>query len=150
MAKITLYQSFKNQSNVIVPILLSGLILIGLNLYTLINKEKENHKNIVHAQVFFSFFVSFAVLIFMGIILFFGLRSLFILNYPKHFSRTLFNVLYSLFIILTSPFVLSIAKEFTDNQYHKYLSIATIFSTFYSIYYTLVIAFGRLFIKFLF
>lgn len=140
MAKMTLYKSFKSQSTVIVPILLSGLILIGLNLYTLINKETENHKNIVHAEVFFSFFISLVVLMYMGFALYFILSSP--KYFLKYFSRNIFFTLYALFLILTSPFVLTIAKEFTDNQYHKYLSITTILSTLFSIYYTLLAAFG--------
>jgi hypothetical protein len=139
MVKSPFYDSFKRQSPIIVPIMLSGLILIGLNLYTLINKEIENHKNIVHAEVFFSFFISLVVLIYMGMMLFFTLSSP--KYFLKHFSKNIYYVLYALFLILTSPFVLTIAKEFTENKYHKYLSITTIFSTFFSIYYTLVVAF---------
>ena len=140
MARLTLYESFKSQSVSIVPIFLSGLILISLNIYRLVKTDvSETDKYILYSEVFFSFIASSALLLWMSATL---LLTMFSPNIFKNI-KILYMVLYSLFLILSSPFVLTIIKvSLEDKQADKYLSISIVLSTSFSMLYTLMLAFG--------
>jgi hypothetical protein len=140
MAKLTFYESFKSQSLLIVPIFLSGLILISLNIYTLVKTDvSETDKYILYSEVFFSFIASSALLLWMSATL---ILSMFSPNIFKNIT-ILYMVLYALFLILSSPFVLTIIKaSLQDKEADKYLSISIVLSTSFSMFYTLMLAFG--------
>jgi len=140
MTKLTFYESFKSQSLSIVPIFLSGLILIGLNIYRLVKTDvSERDKYILYSEVFFSFIASSALLLWMSATL---LLSMFSPNIFKNI-KILYMVLYALFLILSSPFILTIIKaSLQDKEADKYLSISIVLSTSFSMFYTLMLAFG--------
>jgi len=133
MAKYTFYDSFKNQSGTVVPIFVSGLILIGLNIYNLI---KEKHKEIVYAELFFSFIASFIILLYMSFII-----------SEVLFRSTYINLgflLFALFNIIISPFGLTVIKTLVkDEQYKNYISMGIIPITMFTLYFTFIMAFGR-------
>jgi hypothetical protein len=57
--------------------------------------------------------------------------------------KILYMVLYALFLILSSPFILTIIKaSLQDKEADKYLSISIVLSTSFSMFYTLMLAFG--------
>jgi len=130
--KWTLYDSFKSQSATLVPIFLSAFILIGLIAYELINKEtlsEESKRNILYGELVLSLIASFPVLIFMIFII----------------GRWPFDGFYLYFLLLTTPFVLTLLRLYLQNeQYDTYISILTILSTLYSFMFTVGVAFGSL------
>ena len=103
-------------------ILLAGIILIGLIIYDLKKSDtfsEDKKKNILYIEIFLSFIASSILLLWMT----YFLRS-FIINY-------------SLVLILTSPFSLLIIRSFLQNKsYIKFISILTIISTLFSMYFT--------------
>jgi hypothetical protein len=57
--------------------------------------------------------------------------------------KILYMVLYDLFLIVSSPFILTIIKaSLQDKEAEKYLSISIVLSTSFSMFYTLMLAFG--------
>ena len=141
MAKLTFYDSFKRQSLTLVPIFLSGLILIYINLYTLANSDisDKDKQNISYAELFFSLIASSGVLynVFMFLMLIIAIFSL------KNFKTILGFILCILLLIISSPFVLTIIKVSLQNKdYNKYLSIATVFTSICTMIFTFILAFG--------
>jgi len=141
MAKLSFYDSFKKQISILVPIFLSALILIYINLYTLANSDisDKDKQNISYAELFFSLIASSGVLytVFMVLMLIITLFSF------KNFKTILPFILYILLVIISSPFVLTIIKVSLQNKdYNKYLSIATVFTTICTMVFTLILAFG--------
>ena len=58
------------------------------------------------------------------------------------FFKYPFPLFYALILILSSPFSLSLIKTYLQNkEYNKYLSIAIILSTIYSLVFTVGMAF---------
>ena len=109
-------------------ILLAGIILIGLIIYDLKNSDtfsEDKKKNILYIEIFLSFIASSVLLLWMT----YFLRG--------DFIPPLFIIIYSLVLILTSPFSLLIIRSFLQNKsYIKFISILTIISTLFSMYFT--------------
>jgi hypothetical protein len=143
MAKIrTFYESFKSQSGTVIPIFLSGLIVIVLNAYTLVKSDisDKDTKNILYAEIIFSFIVSYVILLFMSYIFrdFYWYGGFFKFPFP-------FILLFALIVILCTPFSLSLIKGYLQNkEYNKYLSVAIILSTVCVSYVIFGLAFGRI------
>lgn len=136
MAKWTFYDSFKAQSGTVLPIFLSGLILIGLNIYTMIKSETDEHnKTILYTELVCSFIVSIIPLLFMSVLIYQDLRYGLIFKNPLGFISAICMVLFS-------PFGLTVIKGIIQNkEYIKYVSLATVLSTMYSMMFTFVAAF---------
>jgi hypothetical protein len=109
-------------------ILLAGIILIGLIIYDLKNSDtfsEDKKKNILYIEIFLSFIASSVLLLWMT----YFLRG--------DFIPPLFIIIYSLVLILTTPFSLLIIRSFLQNKsYIKIISILTIISTLFSMYFT--------------
>ena len=109
-------------------ILLAGIILIGLILYDLKNSDsfsEDKKRNILYIEIILSFITSSVLLLWMT----YFLRG--------DFIPPLFIIIYSLVLILTSPFSLLIIRSFLQNKsYIKFISILTIISTLFSMYFT--------------
>ena len=109
-------------------ILLAGIILIGLIIYDLKNSDtfsEDKKKNILYIEIFLSFIASSVLLLWMT----YFLRG--------DFIPPLFIIIYSLVLILTTPFSLLIIRSFLQNKsYIKFISILTIISTLFSMYFT--------------
>jgi hypothetical protein len=135
MAKYTFYDSFKNQSGTVVPIFISGIILIALNIYDLI---KEEYEKTIYAELFFSFIASSIILLYMSFLIFEVLfRSPYI---------NLGFFLFGLFNIIISPFGLTVIKTLVkDLKSKNYASMLIIPLTMYSLYYTFMMAFRTFF-----
>ena len=108
-------------------ILLAGIILIGLILYDLKNSDtfsEDKKRNILYIEIILSFITSFVLLVWMTYLIRDGFFSVFI-------------IIYSLVLILTTPFSLLIIRSFLQNKsYIKFISILTIISTLFSMYFT--------------
>ena len=108
-------------------ILLAGIILIGLILYDLKNSDtfsEDKKRNILYIEIILSFITSFVLLVWMTYLIRDGFFSVFI-------------IIYSLVLILTTPFSLLIIRSFLQNKsYIKIISILTIISTLFSMYFT--------------
>ena len=109
-------------------ILLAGIILIGLILYDLKNSDtfsEDKKRNILYIEIILSFIASSVLLLWMT----YFLRG--------DFIPPLFIIIYSLVLILTTPFSLLIIRSFLQNKsYIKFISILTIISTLFSMYFT--------------
>ena len=109
-------------------ILLAGIILIGLIIYDLKNSNtfsEDKKKNILYIEIFLSFIASSILLLWMT----YFLRG--------DFIPPLFIIIYSLVLILTTSFSLLIIRSFLQNKlYIKIISILTIISTLFSMYFT--------------
>ena len=118
---------FNNNFFAMFLILLSGIILIGLILYDLKKSDtfsEDKKRNILYIQIILSFITSSVLLLWMIYLIRDGFFSIFI-------------IIYSLVLILTSPFSLLIIKSFLQNKsYIKFISILTIISTLFSMYFT--------------
>jgi hypothetical protein len=133
---LTKYNSFKAQSWYVVPIFISGLILICLNIYEVVYGKKN--KDIIYAELVLSFIASSAVLIYMIPIFIFVCVQIFMSPF-KNIPFTL----YVICMILFSPFVFTVIKAFTQNkEYHKYISAGTILTTISSMIFTFNFAFN--------
>lgn len=108
-------------------ILLAGIILIGLILYDLKNSDsfsEDKKRNILYIEIILSFITSSVLLVWMTYLIRDGFFSFFI-------------IIYSLVLILTTPFSLLIIRSFLQNKsYIKMISILTIISTLFSMYFT--------------
>ena len=108
-------------------ILLASIILIGLILYDLKNSDtfsEDKKRNILYIEIILSFITSFVLLQWMTYLIRDGFFSVFI-------------IIYSLVLILTTPFSLLIIRSFLQNKsYIKIISILTIISTLFSMYFT--------------
>jgi hypothetical protein len=96
----------KSQSGTVIPIFVSGLILIGLNIYDLIKEE-----NNVYVELFFSFIASSLILLYMS----YFIKD--ILFYPRH--SNIGQLLIPLCVILISPFGLTVIKTFLKDEQYK-------------------------------
>jgi len=112
----------------ILPIFLANVILIGLLIY---EKKKQDisdyeKKTILYSELILSFIGSSVLLLYMS----------YILRIPfSHFNPPLF--IYSLVIILTSPFALIIIRTFLQNQsYIKTINILIFISILFSMFVT--------------
>ena len=103
-------------------ILLAGIILIGLIIYDLKNSDtfsEDKKRNILYIEIILSFITSSVLLLWM-----------------TYFIRSGI-IIYSLVLILTTPFSLLIIRSFLQNKsYIKFISILTIISTLFSMYFT--------------
>ena len=122
-ARWTLFDSFKQQAYVLVPIFLSAVLLIGLIVYSWIEGEglsKETKDTIMYTELALSFVVSIHILMLFSVLLMAG-----------HL-----NLLLLLFFLL-SPVALTlgriIIKNYSPNeQVDIGVSVLTILSTIYS------------------
>ena len=110
-------------------IYLANIILIGLIIYEQKNQDKlsnDEKKIILYSELILSFIGSSVLLLYMS----------YILRIPfSHFNLSLF--IYSLVIILTSPFVLIIIRMFLPNKtYIKNINILLIISILFSMFFT--------------
>ena len=126
----------------VVPVFLSGIILIMLLINDL-KKPISPTNSVLYIEYLLSFIASF--------ILFFWLLYPIIkdvhyfLNPGKnvtiHIKGYLFYFIYTLVLLLSSPFaLLSIRFFLQDEKYIKIISILTIVSTLFSLYYTFGVA----------
>ena len=126
----------------VVPVFLSGIILIMLLINDLQTPTSPTN-TVLHIEYLLSFIASF--------ILFFWLLYPIIkdvqyfLNPGKnvtiHIKGYLFYSIYTLVLLLSSPFaLLSIRFFLQDEKYIKNISIATVVSTLFSLYYTFGVA----------
>jgi hypothetical protein len=103
-------------------IILAGIILIGLILYDLKNSDtfsEDKKRNILYIEIILSFIASSVLLLWMTYFIRAGI------------------IIYSLVLILTTPFSLLIIRSFLQNKsYIKFISILTIISTLFSMYFT--------------
>ena len=110
-------------------IYLANIILIGLIIYEQKNQDKlsnDEKKIILYSEFILSFIGSSVLLLFMSYIL----RIPFSLSFLPYF-------IYSLVIILTSPFVLIIIRMFLPNKtYIKNINILLIISILFSMFFT--------------
>lgn len=110
-------------------IFLANIILIGLIIYEQKNQDKlsNNEKKVIlYSELILSFIGSSVLLLFMS----------YILRIPfSHFNPPYF--IYSLVIILTSPFALIIIRMFLPNKtYIKNINILLIISILFSMFFT--------------
>ena len=110
-------------------IFLANIILIGLIIYEQKNQDKlsNNEKKVIlYSELILSFIGSSVLLLYMSYIL----RSPFSLSFLPYF-------IYSLVIILTSPFALIIIRIFLPNKtYIKNINILLIISILFSMFFT--------------
>ena len=109
-------------------IYLANIILIGLIIYEQKNQDISNNekKVILYSELILSFIGSSVLLLFMSYIL----RIPFSHLYIPYF-------IYSLVIILTSPFALIIIRIFLPNKtYIKNINILLIISILFSMFFT--------------
>lgn len=112
----------------ILPIFLANIILIGLLIYEQKTQDISNYekKIILYSELILSFIGSSVLLLFMSYIL----RTPFSLSFFPYF-------IYSLVIILTSPFALIIIRMFLqDNSYVKTINIFIFISIMFSMFFT--------------
>lgn len=112
----------------ILPIFLANIILIGLLIYEQKTQDISNYekKIILYSELILSFIGSSVLLLFMSYIL----RTPFSLSFFPYF-------IYSLVIILTSPFALIIIRMFLqNNSYVKTINIFIFISIMFSMFFT--------------
>lgn len=130
----------------VIPICLAGIILILLLLHELdldLDLDLDLIKtpfseSVVHIEYILSFIASY--------ILFFWMLSPMFSMFKKqkgvviHLHGVLIYIVYTILLLLTSPFaLLSIRFFLQDKIYIKIISILTILSTLFSMYFTLSI-----------
>lgn len=112
-------------------IFLANIILIGLIIYEQKNEDSlsnDKKKNILYSELILSFIGSFVLLLWMSYLLLIPFSN---------FSP--FYFIYSLVLILTSPFALIIIRSFLQNP--AYVKNITIF-LFLSILFNMMFIFG--------
>ena len=122
----------------VVPVFLSGIILIMLLINDL-QTPKPPTNTVLYTEYLLSFVASF--------ILFFWILSPMYYLFKRRNDGSinimvyLFYFIYNLVLLLSSPFaLLSIRFFLQDETYIKNISIATIVSTLFSLYYTFGVA----------
>ena len=138
----TLWDSFKAQSATLVPIFLAGIVLIGLNVYTLVTSEQPNE----YLELFLALLVSATPVIFGFIMIPLGILG-----------GSVWLVLLSILMIVFSPIGLTLMKmNIHDPDAMSFLtilstteamSILIIASTAYSMFYECVLSFRGLLSK---
>ena len=112
----------------ILPIFLANIILIGLLIYQQKKQDISNYekKIILYSELILSFIGSSVLLLFMSYILLIP----FSLSFFPYF-------IYSLFVILTTPFSLIIIRMFLqNNSYVKTINIFIFISIMFSMFFT--------------
>lgn len=112
----------------ILPIFLANIILIGLLIYQQKKQDISNYekKIILYSELILSFIGSSVLLLFMSYILLIP----FSLSFFPYF-------IYSLFVILTTPFSLIIIRMFLqNNSYVKTINIFIFISILFSMFFT--------------
>ena len=136
----TLWDSFKAQSATLVPIFLAGIVLIGLNIYTLVTSEQPNE----YLELFLALLVSATPVIFGFIMIPLGILG-----------GSVWLVLLSILMIVFSPIGLTLMKMnnpdamsfLTILSTTEAMSILIIASTAYSMFYECVLSFRGLLSK---
>ena len=133
-----------SQNIKVILILLSGLILIVLNIYTFVKSDipDEHRKYILYTEIPLSFIASYVILLFMSYI---------IIDYTRRYVNLLknpFGFFAALLVILSSPFSLTIVKSviqsvIQNKESDKYLSIPIIIITFCTMFFTFMAANGK-------
>ena len=126
----------------VIPIFLAGIILIFLLLHDLdIDLIKtpflKSVARIVHIEYILSFIASY-MLFFWMLSPMFSKKGVVI-----HLHGVLFYILYTMLLLLTSPFALLSIRFFLQGKtYIKIISILAILSTLFSMYFTFGAAFN--------
>jgi len=138
----TLWDSFKAQSSTLVPIFLAGIVLIGLNVYTLVTSEQPNE----YLELFLALLVSTTPVIFGFIMIPIGVLG-----------GSVWLVLLSILMIVFSPLGLTLMKINLHNSdimssrtilsTAEAMSILVIASTAYSMFYVGAVSFRGLLSK---
>jgi len=124
-----------SQNIKIILILLSGLILICLNIYTFVKSDiPHEHRNyILYTEIPLSFIASYVILLFMSYIIIYN-----------NILKDPFGFFVALLVIVSSPFSLTIVKSVIQNkESDKYLSIPIIIITFCTMFFTFMAANGK-------
>jgi len=124
-----------SQNIKVILILLSGLILIGLNIYTFVKSDipDEDRKYILYTEIPLSFIASYVILLFMSYIIIYN-----------NILKDPFGFFVALLVIVSSPFSLTIVKSVIQNkESDKYLSIPIIIITFCTMFFTFMAANGK-------
>lgn len=126
----------------VVPVLLSGIILIMLLVNDLQTSESPTN-TVLYIEYLLSFIASFILFFWM---LYPIIKDVhYFLNPGKnvtiHVTGYLFYFIYTLVLLVSSPFaLLSIRFFLQDEKYIKNISILTIVSTLFSLYFTFGVA----------
>ena len=133
---ISLYSRLKYQLNVLVPIGIAGVILIGLIVFDIIysdnlNLSKNSKRVVMWSELALSIVVSLFIIVF-----FFAIFS----NFRGRFGSL---HIWMIVLLFTSPFMLSVIRSWINNRsYNVGLAILTILSTVYSVMITIGFAIG--------
>ena len=126
----------------VVPVFLSGIILIML-LISDLHTPTSPTSSVLYIEYLLSFVASFILFFWM---LYPIIKDVhYFLNPGKnvtiHIMGYLFYFIYTLVLLLSSPFaLLSIRFFLQDEKYIKSISIATVVSTLFSLYFTFGVA----------
>lgn len=118
--------------------ILSGIILIGLNVYTITSDKISDNleKTIKYSEIPFSFMVSLPMLVMFFVSLLFISQ-----NILKKINMD--GIIFSLFMIC-NPFFLTVIKTILQKkEYDKYFIGPIILSTGYSFFYTYGLLSGK-------
>jgi hypothetical protein len=134
------YERFMRHSPILVPVGVSGIGLIGLNIYRFVTPEK--HKIIYDSvELALSFAASFTILMYMG-----GLLKTILVQAFRGLSfniMTLTFVLYSLVGLLINPFALTLLRRlFPQKEKDPVVLLGILVSTLLTLFFTWAIFIG--------
>ena len=125
------YRKFIKHSGTLIPVYLSGIILIGLIIYRLSSKSlsQDEKKKILYGEIILSF-ITGIITLFFGLIMF----SFFIHNITSIF------IYHPIIMVFFNPFTLTLFRViFQEKINDTILSSLTVLSTFYSFIYISVV-----------
>ena len=125
------YRKFIKHSGTLIPVYLSGIILIGLIIYRVSSKNlsQDEKKKILYGEIILSF-ITGSITLFFGLIMF----SFFIHNITSFF------IYHPIIMVFFNPFTLTLFRViFQDKINDTILSSLTVLSTFYSFIYISVV-----------
>ena len=138
IGKRSALSKLKSQWQSVVPVFLSGIILIMLLINDLQTPTPPTN-TVLYIEYLLSFVASF-ILFFWMLYPMISMCNEFLnpgKNVTIHIKGYLFYFIYTLVLLLSSPFaLLSIRFFLQDEKYIKIISILTIVSTLFSLYYT--------------
>ena len=127
----------------VVPVFLAGIILIML-LVNDLHTPTSPTNSVLYIEYLLSFIASFILFFWMLYPIIKDVQYYFLNpgnNVTIHIKGYLFYFIYTLVLLLSSPFaLLSIRFFLQDEKYIKNISILTIVSTLFSLYYTFGVA----------
>jgi hypothetical protein len=125
------YRKFIKHSGTLIPVYLSGIILIGLIIYRLSSKSlsQDEKKKLLYGEIILSF-ITGIITLFFGLIMFF----FFIHNITSVF------IYHPIIMVFFNPFTLTLFRVIFKNKINDtILSSLTILSTFFSFIYISVV-----------